>query len=247
MAFFGCLAEGVLRFGFKGIGMSRLCSLGSIALVLVSASVSHGQNLDLTCATSAGDERAALSRAPTGTSRPLPHRLTVAWKGGIRVFVDQPPHDEGLSGVHYLYCGYEPTLGFHLIHKQDRSVFTGVLLNDTTGQVLSAGERVIFSGDRRQYFAAIQPDGLDGQEWHVRSRDGVLIWKGRSAVAEKGPKYDYVIANLDKVHWNGAGQLQATLTCEGGRGKSVTGSVTLTRTDKGWAWLPEIHCPRTSP
>ncbi len=227
--------------------MTSVRFICAMALVLVSATASRGQGLALTCDKPVHDEQAALRHAPLGASRPSLHRLTVRWKSGTRAFVDRPPHAEGLSGVHYLYCGYEPTVGLHLIHKQDEATGTGVLLDNTTGELLPAGERVTFSGDRRQYFATAQPDGLDGEEWYVRSRDGALIWRGLSVIAETRPRYPSVVATFDRVRWNREGQLQATLTCVASPTKPAPRSVTLTRTAKGWAWLPTIRCPKASP
>ena len=31
----------------------------------------------------------------------------VAWQGGKRIFSDEPPYDEPLSGVRWIYCGYD--------------------------------------------------------------------------------------------------------------------------------------------
>jgi hypothetical protein len=220
----------MLRFAFA-----------QVAIVAVAASLSvQSSGLRLDCN---ADEAVALRRAPLGAARVSKQRLTVRWRGGTRVFRDSGVVDGYLDGVSYQYCGYDPASGFHLIHKHANAIFGGVLLNHTNGRLLPAGQHVLFAPDTVRYFATVQPDGLDGEEWYVYSIRGVQVWKGLSGITAKHPslKYDYFIATLEAPHWSARGELQATLTCTSGA-HSVT-TVTLRGKRGIYAWEPLVACP----
>jgi len=219
--------------------------LAPIAVATLSvglSSLARAQTAALSCA---GDEASALRQAPLGAARVSPQRLTVTWASGSTIFADSGTEEGSLDGTAYRYCGFNPTVGMHLIHKAADGVFTGVLLDDATGRILPAGQEVLFAPDRTKYFATVQPDGLDGQEWYLYARDGSLIWRGESGITDHHPsaKYDYFIATLDQPRWSNAGALQSTLLCAiGPPGRSAT--VTLTRGKSGWRWLPHVVCAR---
>ena len=193
------------------------------------------------------EDVAILGQAPFGAKRITKHHLRVNWAGGSKDFIDKPPYDKSLDGIWYSHCGYSQTLGMHLVHKSMYSLFTGVLLDNATGKIMPAGEYVSFSNDKGKYFAPVQPDGLDGEEWYVYAKSGSLIWKGLSGISERHPKYkyEYFVAELDNPRWNSAGELEANHVCSADRDiptKERT-TVTLKLVGKKWAWLPRMHCP----
>lgn len=105
------------------------------------------------------------------------------------------------------------------------------------------GRAAIFSRNAQRYFASVQPNGLDGNEWHVYSRDGVELWKGLSGISAKDPKlgYEYFIATLDAPRWSAEAELQATLKCASGDSSAIT--VTLRPVNGRYSWTPAVHCP----
>jgi hypothetical protein len=146
-----------------------------------------------------------------------------------------------MDGIRYEYCGF--ALGFHLIRKADDGLFTGVLLDSTSGKVLPAGQTVIFAPGSARYFATQQPDGLDGEEWLLYSRAGSRLWKGVAGILAKSLQgnWDYFIATLERPHWSAAGELEATLRCAADT--TQTTAVTLRAEAKRYAWVPTVRCP----
>lgn len=143
-------------------------------LVLYIGSVANAQRT-LTCEPLVGKgqdkEVPYLKLAPHGASRQAKHRLVVHWANGVREFADKAPYmEDEEDGSRFLYCGFDPELSLYLIYKIDEASSRGVLLDDATGRVLPAGETVIFSGDGQRYFASVQPEGLDGNEWTKSGR-----------------------------------------------------------------------------
>jgi hypothetical protein len=208
----------------------------------------QSENLIMDCGENFRDEIAAVLRqAPFGVKRISKHHLKVNWAKGNLDFIDKPPYDEPLDGTAYFYCGYNSIVGMHLIHKSEDSIFTGVLVDDTTGKITPAGQYVSFSKDKNKYFATVQPDGLDGEEWYVYAKDGKLIWKGLSGITQKNLKYDYeyFVVELSNPRWNLNGELEATGICASERdnAKKKETIVTLKLTEKNWEWLPKISCP----
>jgi hypothetical protein len=221
--------------------MIRFASAAAAVVALCAASsAAQTPPTRLNCA---DGEAVALRRAPPGVARVSRSRLTVKWFNGTRTFRDSGLVDGSMDGISYYYCGYSARAGFHLIHKHDDAIFTGVLLNQTTGKLLPAGQAVIFAPDMQRYFATVQPDGLDGEEWYLYSVSGTTIWKGLSGITAKHPslKYDYFIATLDAPQWAASGELQATLKCTSG--KHATTSVTLRRQRGEYVWTPAVSCP----
>ena len=216
-------------------------------VALLIGSVANAQRT-MTCEPLVGQgqekEVPYLKLAPHGASRPAKHRLAVRWAKGVREFADKAPYmEDEEDGSRFLYCGFDPELSLHLIYKIDEASSRGVLLDDATGRVLPAGETVIFSGDFQRYFASVQPEGLDGNEWHVYSRDGTEIWKGLSGISAKHPTlgYDYFIATLESPRWSAANELEATLKCASG--DTTAHTVMLRPVKGGYNWSPAVHCP----
>jgi hypothetical protein len=221
----------------------------AILILFCFDNVIYGQpdKLTMDCRDNFRNEDALIfSQAPLGATRITKHHLQVNWTGGSIDFIDEPPYDEPLDGISYYYCGYNSTIDMHLIHKQISGVFTGVLMDNATGKVMPAGEYISFSIDKKKYFSTVQPDGLDGQEWYVYSRNGNLIWRGLSGISEIHPKYkyEYFVAELHNPSWNTAGELEATCVCSTGNEKETI--VTLKLVRKNWAWLPNVSCQRAN-
>ncbi|MBI5586316.1 MAG: hypothetical protein HY892_21100 [Deltaproteobacteria bacterium] len=224
-----------------------------IAMILAVFSLAGGalgqsDKLTMDCREAFQNEDAAVLRqAPFGAKRIMKHRLRVSWAGGSRDFIDKPPYDAELDGTSYSYCGYKRTLGLHLIHKSMDGVFTGVLLDNNTGQTRAAGQYVSFSNDQKKYFASVQPDGLDGEKWYVYGKSGTLIWKGLSGISGRHPQYqyEYFVAELVNPRWNSAGELEANYVCSDDRNSPTKqrNKVTLKLVGKKWAWLPRVFCP----
>ncbi len=171
-----------------------------------------------------------LDKSPKGAKRLNEHTLQVNCANEIKFFEDKPPYDEDLGGLHWHYCDYDPKSGFHLIAKQNEDLFTAVLLDNATGKVLEAGEHVRFSPDGEKYFASRQIDGMDGQEWFVRSLNGIILWEGTSEMDR-----------LEQPSWNRSGELQAVFRCSEGKKKTAR-ITTLTKSGKKWIWLPSLQC-----
>jgi len=183
------------------------------------------------------EERARLQQAPHGAKRVSKHQLEVRWTSGTRIFKDKPPY-EPLDGVSWAYCGYNAVLKLHLIRKADQGLFTGVLLDDTTGSLVPGGEAVLFSPDQHFYLAYEQPDGLDGESLKLYKRNGVMLWEGYDFI--ESPDGESVIVdseNMRDMRWDKQNRPQATLYLRGGK----TTTVTLMRDDKGkMDWLPRV-------
>jgi hypothetical protein len=193
-----------------------------VSLLFASSAIS--QNLVLDCDTS----EIKMNKAPHGVRRIDEHTLEVKFAGGTKSFKDEPPFDYELDGVEYDYCDYNAAVKFHLIKKRDQDLFTGILLNETTGKLLDAGELVIFSPDGKQYFAARQPDGMDGMQWLIFTVNGELEWQG-----------DSMADTLIEPAWNSEGKFQAKYRC----GDEDYKTVVLTKSGKEWSWDPEAKCP----
>jgi hypothetical protein len=195
-----------------------------VLIFLMLASIAVGQDLVLDCDTS----ETKMNKAPNGARRIDEHTLEVKFVNGSRSFKDEPPFDYELGGVEYEYCDYNPTVKFHLIKKRDEDLFTGILLSETNGKILDAGQLVIFSPDGKKYFASRQPDGMDGTQWFIFTVNGKVEWKG-----------DSMADTLVEPAWNSEGKFQAKYRC----GDEDYKTVVLTKSGKEWSWVPEPKCP----
>lgn len=197
---------------------------GIVIIFLMLATTAMAENLVLDCDTS----ETKMSKAPSGARRLDEHTLEVKFANGSKSFKDEPPFDYELDGVKYNYCDYNAAVKFHLIKKRDQDLFTGVLMSESNGKILDAGQLVIFSPDRKKYFASRQPDGMDGTQWFIFTLAGKLEWQG-----------DSMADTLVEPTWNAEGEFQAKYRC----GDEDYKTVILTKSGKEWSWVPETKCP----
>lgn len=165
------------------------------------------------------------------------HVLSVRTAQGVLRFTDKPPHDEPLSGVHYHFCDRRD--GFMLVIVADETDFTGVLVDEATGRKTDAGPEVLFSNDRRAYFAETVPAGLDGQVWTIRAVDGTTSWKGYSFIETTKGTFDIL---LDTPAWTDTGAFTAMAQCASD--DKLRWKVQLTKVGGQWQWLPKRTCPK---
>jgi hypothetical protein len=164
------------------------------------------------------------------------HVLSVRTARGVLRFTDKPPHDEPLNGVHYHFCDRRD--GYTLVLVEDEADFNGVLIDEATGRKTEAGPEVLFSNDRRAYFAETVPDGLDGQVWTIRAIDGTTSWKGYSFIETTKDHFDIL---LDTPAWTDTGEFTAMAQCLGD--DKLRWKVKLTKVRGQWQWLPKRTCP----
>lgn len=198
-----------------------------LVIFLLIATVVHSQSastLTLDCDSS----ESKMTKAPSGAKRLDEHTLEVKFAKGSKTFKDEPPFDYELDGVKYNYCDYSPTVKFHLIKKRDQDLFTGVLMSESSGKILDAGQLVIFSPDGNKYFASRQPNGMDGSEWFIFTVTGQMEWQGNS-----------ITDTLVEPGWSEDGKFQAKYRCS----DEEYISLTLTKSGKQWEWVPEPKCP----
>jgi hypothetical protein len=180
-------------------------------------------------------EVAKLKQAPHGAKRLGTHAIEVGWAGGKRILKDKPPYDEPLDGVRWTYCGYYADLKLHMLLKEDEGLFTGALVDETTGALLPGGQKVLFSKNAQYYLAYEQPDGQDGETIKLYRRNGTLTWKGYNGFLSSDGKD--VLASFEDMHWDDEDRLQAIARTEDGKTQLVT--LTQGRASK-WDWLPHI-------
>jgi len=194
------------------------------------------------------DEISLMHGAP-GKVRRLPseHTLVVNYKGGVKRFVDAPPYDEELSGLHWRYCTFVQALNAYLIGMSKDGLFSGKLLLDENGRLLDAGHTVYPSPDGTKFLAVEQEDGMDGELWTVSDMTGRKLWSGYAGTKiPQQPRgkpdmkpYEAIESNYELPRWTGQGQLQANQVCAAGTLKRV---ITLKLKDGAWSWKPSIHC-----
>ena len=196
-----------------------------------------GEPLHLEClSTDDSKEAKLIARQAAGVvSRPEPGKLTVRLTGKTLTFDDDPVQETWSR--QYRFC--ERKEGWILLEHDEGMVFSGVLVNEATGVTLPAGQEVLFSVDRRAYFAALQPDGLDGMEWEIHFADGRRSWKGYNFI-EKDQR---IYAPLEQPRWLLSGQFVATAHCLWKQDE--TWQVTLTKKDGSWDWQPVKRCPES--
>lgn len=211
--------------------------LSLLSVTALAAKPVHSDSHILACVKS---EAFALGNAPPSVRRISADRLRIEWRKGTRFFVNSGLEDGELAGIRYEYCG--SALGYHLIGKLDDGLFTGVLLDTASGNVLPAGRTVQFAPDGARYLATQQPDGLDGEEWLVYSQAGTQLWKGESGISAKSREgnWEYFIATLEQPRWSVAGELEATLQCTADTTQMAT--VTLRASGGHYIWVPTIEC-----
>ena len=222
---------------------SSLRSLFAFALLATSSVFAQQPPLSLQCADprEPRDEAALIRKLADGkVVRKSRHVLQVQAGGRTISFTDKPPHDEPFSGTHRWFCDRRD--GFILLRTDDDSRSTGTLVNEATGDVTPGGEEVVFSADRRAYFATVQPDGLDGEEWKIYSVKGDLSWAGFSYIPESHD-HDMMLATLENPQWQPKGEFTAQATCITAR--DHIWPVTLKKISNTWDWYPKPgnQCP----
>jgi hypothetical protein len=210
-----------------------------VILLYCFGAVCHADSLVLECSGSvdASIESKLISRlAEDVVQRKSVHELVVRTSAGTRTFVDKPPHDEPLSGLHYYFC--DRNGGYILLRVEDETLASGRMIDEATGKVIPGGESVNFSPDGRAYLTWEQPDGLDGSLLKVYSKNGALSWSGFSFIPEANNR-DRIYASLENPSWGVGGKLYADATCAGAQKKW---RVTLTKTYSTWDWSPQKKC-----
>jgi hypothetical protein len=188
------------------------------------------------------------SLAPEGIKRiTSEHSLIVNYKLGSKRFVDKPPYDDELSGLHWYYCGYISKLRAHLIEMDKDSLFSGKLLLNDSGLLLEAGHTVYPSPDGKLFLAVRQEDGMDGELWLVSSLSGKRLWSGYAGVTEMVKStastvapYEAVESTYEDPHWTAEGVLQARVVCNSSH--RTTGTATFIKVAKSWHWKSYIQC-----
>ena len=214
----------------------RLVSSWFLSVLLLVSHFAVGQ--ELACNPNA-DEKTAMKQAPGGAKRTSEHLMEVRTSSGTRRFVDQPPHD-GISGLHWLYCGYHPLTKTHLIHKQHEALFSGQLLFEDSGKILNAGHTVLFSNDGKKYLAIEQLSGMDGENWSVFDSDGKKVWRGYAGTSRKERGISTTVSQFEQPRWDAQGELTARYVCmEPVKGK---GTVVLVESGKTWGWRGQVKC-----
>jgi len=184
------------------------------------------------------EARRIAGRAQGVVRRESRHVLSVRTAQGVLRFTDKPPHDEPLSGVHYHFCDRRD--GVVLVTVEDEGDFTGVLVDEASGRKTAAGAEVLFSNDRRAYFAASGADGLDGMVWTIHAIDGTTSWSGYSFIEKRKGEAD---ATLDTPAWTDTGEFTAMAQCLAN--DKLRWKVKLTKANGKWQWLPNRTCPQS--
>jgi hypothetical protein len=185
-------------------------------------------------------ERRALTTALRGANRVSAHDLTVNTVAGVMRFTDRKPYRNGLSGFHWLYCGYVPKLQAHLIGVFDEDLFSGKLLLDRTGKALDAGRTVYPAPGGKLFLAANQKNGRALEDWVLSDLAGRRLWAGPSGVIEK----DAVLVDYATPRWISDSEIRVTARCSGGGAK---GSATLVREGGAWRWRSKLQCGADAP
>lgn len=215
----------------------KAARLAAALFAFACSAFCHADPLTYSCG-SIAEESDSISRLGVGTARRAsPHRLTINTAKGAVSFVDQAPHDEPFAGVHYWFCDRHD--GYMLIGVQRDALFTGELVNESTGAVIKAGASVSFSPDRSAYLAEEQPDGLDGEQWSVHAADGRALWSGYSFIP-RGGNGDEIEIELEQPAWQADGELVANAACAG---STAVWPVRLIERQGQWSWQPRRPCP----
>lgn len=207
-----------------------------------SAVLANDSQPVLSCETET-TEQAALKQAPMGARRLEEHVLEVITQRGPKRFVDKPPHDvDEMGGLHWRYCGYYDQTKAHLIEWTDASAYSGDLLLDDTGRLLTAGHTIVFSPSGKKFLAIKQVAGEDGEEWAVYDMTGKTIWKGYAGTLAKVDGINTVVSSFERPQWTRQGELKAHYVCADSK---MHGVVTLTQAPSGsWNWRGHGKCSR---
>lgn len=184
------------------------------------------------CDVANSNERTLLAQAPHGARRQSVHVLEVRTGDGVRRFVDTPPY-EPLGGRQWQYCGYDARTKTHLIRMSENGLFSGVLLLDDTGRQINAGHSVLFSPGGEEFLAIEQENGMDGELWSLRRKDGSVKWKGYAGRTTRIDGTESVVSQFERPQWNSKGEVAAIEVCSMG---AHSGIVTLVNNGH-WNWV----------
>ncbi|MGA2673607.1 MAG: hypothetical protein ABSE99_10310 [Terracidiphilus sp.] len=214
--------------------MQRFAVFIFICFLVASTNAAFGQTAPL-CG-SAGfvdrNEIAILRKAPHGAKRIGKHTLEVNWTQGVRRFVDNECTGNEIGGSCWEYCGYNASFHLHQINHEKDDLFTGVLLDDTSGKLLPGGGSVIFSPDGKRYLASSQWDGKELSDWKLYSREGILLWAGDSGITGKN---DGILAEFENPSWSSSGDLLVD-SVDSASGKRYV-LILMQGADKKWKWV----------
>jgi len=231
--------------------MKKTIAIILIQLVFFQFNSARADDLEMGCGVTDLEVPSLLKYAPSGAKRLSRHVLQVNWKNGKALFEDPMPYDDEL-GHGFAYCGYSAKAKVHLIQQGgDMSYFSGVLINEETGEQSAAGQHVLLSPGLKFYFASSQPDGLDGQEWEVYSINGISMWKGYSFIENPSNKGN-IYAELSWPFWNAQGKLESSYQCLSASNDYLVHKiplpgrtkVILEEVDGAYAWAPEAKCAK---
>lgn len=219
------------------ISDSLLASIAGVLAGIASLIPSNAVGVESLSCDESGVESRHLRGAPHGARRVDAHRLRVRLARGSADFVDQGG-DEPLDGLKWHYCGYLPSVGFHLIGRMEMDVFGGVLLADADGQRLAGGHTVLFSPDGKYYLAIEQHDGKFLADWSVHDRHGALQWQGDSGLLNPAERA-LVGAVFESPRWTDRDELLVSVSCDG-KGPPQAGR--LVRDGAAWHWRFDAAC-----
>jgi len=194
----------------------------------------------LDCGRTDLSERQLLQQTPHGATRADPNTLVLNWSKGSHAFSNQRSKVSKHATAQYFYCGYDMTRRIHLILEDTPALQTGILLNDDDGTMLPGGITVLFSPDGSQYLTIRQPDGLDGEEWVIYTKDGNKVWEGISRIL--GKDGETFVADLTSPAWTTDNKLKVQLRCNDR--STPEQSAVLQRVDGNYRWLSEPKCVR---
>lgn len=215
-----------------------------LALIFTNA-IADTPNLRMSCQEKRDETKAIHLLAKGVIFRKNEHTLEIKLASKTMMFVDTPPYDETENDNQYYFCDRKE--GFILISNNDTSFFTGLLINENTGQVIPGGLEVIFSNDKHAYYIQEQPDGMDGQLWKIYTVKGKLSWSGYSYIPRNGD-WNFASAYLDRPAWKENGEFTATAECftsiDNNKPTPPTKkwAVTLKKINGEWGWFPKKQC-----
>lgn len=201
----------------------------------------------LSCVTSDDhlvDETETLKQFPHKATRIDKYTLEVRFAGGIKVFKDEqlPAEDDGLGRLYWRYCDFDNKTKTHLIEKNWADRFSGVIVFESNGKIINAGQTVLISPDKKKLLAIEQISGEDGKTWSLLDMAGKKLWSGYAGFTWKAKEgYSAVDGEFENPRWNTDLSLSADYICSG-NDKVKKGIVILKKVSGRWKWLPEYQC-----
>lgn len=210
-----------------------------MAAALVSALPIHASaqtpaSLSYKCDRALGDtpegrafEQKLMNQTHGLASRPSEHVLQLHVAGKTLSFRDQP--GDGLDNIAYFFCASHD--GYTLIQWNDSNWFTGQLIDERTGNILPGGSSVLFSPDRRAYFAEHQEDGMEGQVWTIYWADGRRAWQDDNYFPLDAHRHPDAYVQLEDPAWTANGELTAKSS-----GAAPGPLAKLIKVNGKWSW-----------